>query len=195
MKITKTTIKTWISTHAAAEFEEEKIVYYLHIKDDGSIADDVSAADASFTCELSPEDFGLTPEEYATAESPEPIYAHEVDGDPVYEQIVDDLLSQATAYLADLHAPAIEPEDYWLGNLDIPVYRVGGQLYALDGWNGEEYTRCWKCIGPLEADPDDRTYTLRPITRAEEEGIDLDTLEEDSPEWDAAIETVGFHVC
>ena len=101
MKITKTAIKTWISTHAAAEFEKEKIVYYLHIKDDGSIADDISTADASFTSELSPEDFGLTPEEYAAAESPEPIYAHEVEGDPVYEQIVDDLLSQATAHLAE----------------------------------------------------------------------------------------------
>lgn len=101
MNITKTAVKTWISTHAAAEFEEEKIVYYLHIKDDGTIADDVSAADASFTCELSPEDFGLTQAEYAAAESPEQIYAHEVGGDPVYEQIVDNLLAQATAYLAE----------------------------------------------------------------------------------------------
>lgn len=102
MTITKTDIKTWISNHAAAEFEGDKIVYYLHIKADGTIADDVSDADASLTVELSPEDFGLTRAEYATAESPEPIYAHEVDGDPVYERIVNDLLAQATAYLADI---------------------------------------------------------------------------------------------
>lgn len=101
MSITKTDIKTWISNHAAAEFEEGRIVYYLHVKDDGTVADDSDSADASLTCALSPEDFGLTPEEYATAESPEPIYAHEVDGDPVYERIVNDLLAQATAYLAE----------------------------------------------------------------------------------------------
>lgn len=102
MTITKTDIKTWISNHAAAEFEGDKIIYYLHMKADGTIADDVSDADASLTVELSPEDFSLTAEEYAAAENPEPIYAHEVDGDPVYEGIVDALLSQATAYLASL---------------------------------------------------------------------------------------------
>lgn len=101
MTTTKTGIKTWISNHAAAEFEEDKIVYYLHVREDGTLADDVSDADASLTVERSPEDFGLTPEEYASAESPEAVYAHEVDGDPVYEGIVDALLSQATAYLAE----------------------------------------------------------------------------------------------
>lgn len=93
---------------------------------------------------------------------------------------------------ADL--PALEPEGHWLGNLDIPVYRVGSHLYALDGWNGEEYTRCWKCLSPFEASPDDRTYTLAPTIRATLAGTDLSALEENSPEWDKALEVVDFHV-
>lgn len=97
--ITREAIKNWIKNHAAAEFEPESIDYYLHITDEGEIVDSCSKADKTFICSLRPEDFGLTQEEYETAENPEAIYQHEVDGDPVYEQIIDDLMSQARDYL------------------------------------------------------------------------------------------------
>lgn len=97
--ITREVIKNWIKNHAAAEFEPEHIDYYLHITDAGEIVDSCSKADKSFICSLRPEDFGLTQEEYETAENPEAIYQHEVDGDPIYEQIIDDLMSQARDYL------------------------------------------------------------------------------------------------
>lgn len=38
--------------------------------------------------------------EYQSAENPEPIYDHEVDGDPIFERIIDDLMEQATKYIA-----------------------------------------------------------------------------------------------
>lgn len=97
--ITKEEIKSWIKNHAAAEFEPERIDYYLHITDDGEVVDNYSKADKSFVCSLRPEDFGLTQEEYETAENPEAIYQHEVDGDPIFEKIIDDLMSQARDYL------------------------------------------------------------------------------------------------
>ena len=97
--ITREAIKNWIKNHAAAEFEPESIDYYLHITDEGEIVDSCSKADKTFICSLRPEDFGLAQEEYETAENPEAIYQHEVDGDPVYEQIIDDLMSQARDYL------------------------------------------------------------------------------------------------
>ena len=97
--ITKEEIKSWIKNHAAAEFEPEHIDYYLHITDDGEVVDNYSKADKSFVCSLRPEDFGLTQEEYETAENPEAIYSHEVDGDPIYEEIVENLLKQAQKYL------------------------------------------------------------------------------------------------
>lgn len=97
--ITKEAIKSWIKNHAAAEFEPDRIDYYLHITDEGEVVDDYSKADKSFICSLRPEDFGLTWEEYETAENPEAIYQHEVDGDPIFEKIIDNLMSQALNYL------------------------------------------------------------------------------------------------
>lgn len=97
--ITSEAIKNWIKNHAAAEFEPESIDYYLHITDAGEIVDSCAKADKSFICSLHPEDFGLTQEEYETAENPEVIYQHEVDGDPIYERIVENLFKQAQRYL------------------------------------------------------------------------------------------------
>lgn len=97
--INREAIKEWIKNHGAAEFEPESIDYYLHITDEGEIVDSCSKADKSFIYSLRPEDFGLTQEEYKAAENPEAIYQHEVDGDPIYEEIVENLLKQAQAYL------------------------------------------------------------------------------------------------
>ena len=97
--IGKSTIKTWITTHTAAEFESDHIDYYLHITDDGEIVDSASEADKSIICTLTPEDYGMTLEEYQTAENPEPVCDHEADGDPIFERIVDELYQEATEYI------------------------------------------------------------------------------------------------
>ena len=97
--ITREAIKEWIKNHAAAEFEPDRIDYYLHITDEGEVVDDYSKADKTFICSLRPEDFGLAQEEYKAAENPEAIYQHEVDGDPIFEKIIDNLMSQALNYL------------------------------------------------------------------------------------------------
>lgn len=102
MKLSKESIKTWIANHAAAEFETDHIDYYLHITDSGDIVNGVSEADASFICRLSPEDFGLTQEQYDNSENPEAVYEHEIDGDPIYEHIISSLYTQAIKYLEDL---------------------------------------------------------------------------------------------
>lgn len=99
--ISKSAIKTWITTHSAAEFERDHIDYYLHITDAGEIVDDVRKADKSIVCTLTSEDYGMTLEEYQTAENPEAIYDHEVDGDPIFERIVDELYREATEYLCN----------------------------------------------------------------------------------------------
>ena len=43
--------------------------------------------------------YGLTIDEYRMAKSPEVVYAHEVDGDPIFERIVASLYEQAEEYL------------------------------------------------------------------------------------------------
>lgn len=97
--ISKSTIKSWIINHAAAEFENDHIDYYLHITDSGEIVDNASKADKSIICTLTPEDYGMTLEEYRTAENPEVIYDHEVDGDPIFERIVNELYQEAAKYI------------------------------------------------------------------------------------------------
>ena len=99
--ISKSAIKTWITTHSPAEFERDHIDYYLHITDAGEIVNDVRKADKSIICTLTPKDYGMTLEEYQTAENPEPIYDHEADGDPIFERIVDELYRAATEYLCN----------------------------------------------------------------------------------------------
>ena len=100
--MTKAEIKNYIQTAAAAEFEDDKIVYYIHISDDGSLLKGCEDADETITCELSPEDYGMTEEEYRTAENPEAIYSHEIDGDPIYERIVDILFEKANKYIGSM---------------------------------------------------------------------------------------------
>ena len=101
-KVTREAIIKYIATHPAAEFEASSIDYYLHILDNGEIVDDAAKADATFICRKSLDDFGFTIEEYKAAETPGAIYAHEVEGDPIFEGIVADLLKQANKYLENL---------------------------------------------------------------------------------------------
>ena len=35
---------------------------------------------------------------------------------------------------------------------DIDVVEIDGNLYALNGWNGEKWAHCWRCIDFQDAD-------------------------------------------
>ena len=43
------------------------------------------------------------------------------------------------------------------------VELADGEVYALNGWNGEEYTGCWNCSGEYNMDASTEEYILRPI--------------------------------
>lgn len=98
-KISKKAIKEWIQEHEAADFEEREVCYYLHLTDTGEVVGSVDKADESFIVRVPIEEYGLTLDEYQHAESPEAIYAHEVDGDPIFERVTDELYRQAAEYM------------------------------------------------------------------------------------------------
>lgn len=50
----------------------------------------------------------------------------------------------------------------WM-DTDIQIVEIDDDLYALNGWNGETYGHCWKCIDRFTADPDGKEYEIRPV--------------------------------
>lgn len=61
-------------------------------------------------------------------------------------------------------------------NTDIDIVEIDGALYALNGWNGEKYTECWRCVDRFTADPDGDTYEIAPV-------YDWDHFDEDAGEF------------
>lgn len=51
---------------------------------------------------------------------------------------------------------------YWQ-DTDIRIECINGALYALNGWNGEKYLHCWKCIDRWTAADDDTEYEITPV--------------------------------
>lgn len=51
----------------------------------------------------------------------------------------------------------------WWNSTSIDMVEVDGTVYALDGWNGEEYCNCWICSGEHFMDASKESYTLRPV--------------------------------
>ncbi|MEG1519624.1 MAG: hypothetical protein RR458_01430 [Clostridia bacterium] len=73
-----------------------------------------------------------------------------------------------------------------------------GRVFALHGWNGEEYVKCWECFGKNHRDASKEEFILRPIYRYElkkNAAIDLDYLEEhDYNERNRQCEFVDFKI-
>lgn len=82
--------------------------------------------------------------------------------------------------------------DKW-NNGEIDMVEIDERLFALYGWNGETWLRCWECLDKWTA-TSEKTFEIRPIHRFEVEEIGLETLEENSPEWDYAVEIVDFEI-
>ena len=86
----------------------------------------------------------------------------------------------------------MEVKNYW-NNGDIPMVEIDSKVYALHGWNGVTWLRCWECLDKWTP-ASEKTFEVRPVHRFEVEEIDLETLEENSPEWDCAVEVVEFEI-
>lgn len=82
---------------------------------------------------------------------------------------------------------------WWNGGQEI-VKMDNGELYALDGWNGERWLHCWQCADRYEYIGDEE-YEIRPVYRFQAEKIDLDALEEGGPEEERALEVVDYELC
>ena len=50
----------------------------------------------------------------------------------------------------------------WWNSNDIKMYRIGTEVFALNGWNGEKYTECWKCTGENNMDASKEVYEITP---------------------------------
>lgn len=79
----------------------------------------------------------------------------------------------------------IEPEDFhaphmvgsWWNDRDIDIVEIDGGRYALNGWNGEKYTDCFKVIDRFTPDPDDdRVYEIAPVYDWSEYDEDTETF-------------------
>ena len=86
----------------------------------------------------------------------------------------------------------MEVKNYW-NNGEIPMVEINARLVALHGWNGETWLRCWECLDKWTA-ANEKVFEVRPIHRFEIEEINFEMLEENSPEWDYAVEIVDFEI-
>lgn len=51
----------------------------------------------------------------------------------------------------------------WWNDDSIELIEIDGEIYALYGWNGEQYLHCWKCIDRYTAVDDGVEYEIKPI--------------------------------
>ncbi len=52
----------------------------------------------------------------------------------------------------------------WPYHSDIELVQLSdGHIYALDGWNGETFEGCWRCVGEYNLDASKEKYRIRPV--------------------------------
>jgi hypothetical protein len=51
----------------------------------------------------------------------------------------------------------------WWNDRNIALARIGSDVYALNGWNGERYNDCWKCTGDHYMVASKEKYSIEPI--------------------------------
>lgn len=56
---------------------------------------------------------------------------------------------------------------YLWNDKNIEIVEVGGEMYALNGWNGEKYFNCWKVLDSkgLEIAEEGKEYILKPVVQ------------------------------
>ena len=96
MKITKEDIRKYLQDETSAEPDDfGNFTYYLHVTDNAEIVNQVSEADETFTSVLDPEAYSNFPNDHDFRED------IEVEGNPYFEAVVDDLYNQACEYFDD----------------------------------------------------------------------------------------------
>lgn len=92
-----------LMANVAVEFESNpnRIVYWLHIGEDGNPTPNLRDAVESFSVTLTPAAYGLTNAEFEAQENPEVIYSHESIGDPIFDNVVSSLTYQANRWISD----------------------------------------------------------------------------------------------
>ncbi|MEG1520424.1 MAG: hypothetical protein RR458_05495 [Clostridia bacterium] len=93
----------------------------------------------------------------------------------------------------------IERIGYWWNDKNIELVKVAdGRVFALCGWNGEQFNKCWECLGENYKDASEESYILKPVYRyelKENASVDLDYLEEhDDKEFQRQCEFVDFKI-
>lgn len=84
----------------------------------------------------------------------------------------------------------------WWAQKSIEIYELNdGRRVAMDGWNGEVYGDCWEVGGEYDTKVKKDGLVFKPVHRFEVENIDLDEIEENSDEWENALEIVDFMEC
>ena len=58
----------------------------------------------------------------------------------------------------------------WWNDSSIELVEIDGKIYALDGWNGEQYSHCWQCSDRF-TNIGDEEYEIKPIYDEEYENI------------------------
>lgn len=106
-------------------------------------------------------------------------------------------IEQAVPGLLSEHVQAL-PKVQQLGTLkqhpDVPLIKYNDNVYALGGWNGEKYTDCWKYESDQYSDSSKQHCEAKPIYKYQKDNVSLDTVEENSQEWDELCETVDYEI-
>jgi len=83
---------------------------------------------------------------------------------------------------------------HWLNNSEIELVElVNGNTYALNGWNGETYEECWKCLGEFLTESSDEKYRIRPVYRFQIDSTFANVNEGDD-RWEEAVETIDYDI-
>ena len=102
-KITASEVAATLIREQSAEFEADRVTYYLHLLADGTICDRIQIADMTFTHDVKIEEYGFTREEWLDPDTclTEDVYDHESMDDPIFAAVVEDLTAQANAWLEE----------------------------------------------------------------------------------------------
>lgn len=57
----------------------------------------------------------------------------------------------------------------WWADREIELVEINREVYALYGWNGKKWTKCWKCTGEYFMDASEETYSVTPV--GDDDGI------------------------
>lgn len=61
----------------------------------------------------------------------------------------------------------------WWNDREIELVEIDGEVFALNGWNGETYLNSWKCLGEDHMEASKEEYQITPIYEDEANEHDI----------------------